>query len=349
MKTRYPLLLALFAALLMTACTGSDKVPEGKFDFFKQLGISINNNLMLGDNITLNDIYNGDSSQDDNEVKGKELSAEQYQALIVPAGIDFIDVMSRWLLLGVRDVGNGNTLAAYFAGNSIGYCVELMTYDRQGKLLDAINLREQHLLWRVNMMDPDDYRVYTLDSKITFGKNNGVTLHRVMGECVMDYDKGLKSAPSWQQAWEQSYTVNEKGHFVIQRQQVVSEKGQVDKYAAMDFRTWDLLACSLHDPGIMDFWNRYEPQVTAAYGAEYTYNPFPLDVLKLYSINPQRFLKWMAAPGNQDNSLLPYFKVPRDQRPEFIKEVNRLQDPDARQWLTTLIDSWDDTPLTKHL
>lgn len=348
MKTRYISIIIPFTALVLALCSSCSKPSNEQFGFLERMGISINDNLMLGDSIVMNDIYCGDSSQDDNEVNGKELSGEQYHALIGPAGIDFTDVMSKWILLGVRDVGHGNTLAAYYAGSSIGYCVDLMTYDRQGKLLDAINLRELHMLWRVNLLDPEDNNAFTLDSRVTFNKNS-LTLHRLMGACVMDYDEGLKGAPKWQQAWDQSYIINEKGHFVMQRQQVVMEKGEVDYFATMDFKTWDLLACSLHDPSIMNFWNDFEQEVVAAYGPEYTYNPFPLDVLKLYNVNPQRFLTWISAPGNRDNRLLPYFKVPREQRPDLIKEINRLQDPDARLWLTTIVNEWDDTPLTKHL
>ena len=349
MKALYSSTILLFTALLLTASYGCSHQSDGQFGFLNRLGIHVNDNLMLGDSIVMNDIYCGDSNQDDNEVEGKELSAEQYHALIGPAGIDFTDVMSKWVLLGVRDVGHGNTLAAYYAGSSIGYCVDLMTYDQQGKLLDAINLRELHMLWRVNLQDPEDNNAFTLDSRVTFENKNSLTLHRLMGACVMDYDEGLKGAPKWQQAWEQSYIINDKGHFVMQRQQVVMEKGQVDYFAAMDFKCWDLLACSLHDPSIMNFWNEFEPRVVEAYGPEYTYNPFPLDVLKLYNINPQRFLRWISAPGNSDNRLLPYFKVPRDERPALLEEINRLQDPDARLWLTTIVGSWDDTPLTKHL
>ena len=155
MRTCYTTLIILITTLLLTVCSGCSKSSNEQFDFLNRLGINIDDKLVLGDSIVMNDIYCGDPKQDDNEVEGKELTAEQYQALIVPAGIDFTDVMSRWILLGVRDVGNANTLAAYYAGSSSGYCVHLMTYNRQGQLLDAISLRELHLLWRINPMDPE--------------------------------------------------------------------------------------------------------------------------------------------------------------------------------------------------
>ena len=340
-------LIMMLLAIVLAACSGS-KVENPQFDFLADMGITVTDKLLLGDSISLPDIYCGDSDQD-NEVDGKELNWKQYDALIVPAGIDFTDVMSRWLLLGVRDMGHGNTLAAYYAGSSIGYCVNLMTYDSRGKLLDAINVRELHLLWRVDIEKPDDNSVYTLDGSITFDSPSGFTLHRAMGRCIMDYDKGLKGAPQWKQYWDQAYSVNDKGHFVLLRQNMTRAEGKVDPYAVMDFRSWDLLACSLHDPGVMNFWNDYEPSIGNVYSPDYRYNPFPWDVTKLYEMNPSRFLNWMAARGDNDNRLLPYFKLSPDQRPALLEQINRLSDPAARQWLTALVNSWDDKPLTQHL
>ena len=342
MNTRNTFIVALLA-LVLAACSGS-KVDNPQFAFFDNLGLTITDKLLLGDSLALPDIYCGDSDQD-NEVDGKELNKQQYEALIVPAGIDFTDDMSRWLLLGVRDVGHGNTLAAYYAGSSLGYSVNLMTYDSSGKQLDAIDLRELHLLWRINIDDPNDKSVFTLDGRVTFEGPSRFTLHRVMGKSVMDYDKGLKAAPAWQQGWDQVYNINDKGHFVLLQQQVVMEKGEVDYYAVMDFKTWDLLVSSIHDPGLMDFWNDYEPNVGNVYSPDYRYNPFPWDVVQLYKKNPQRFLSWMAARGNNDNRLLPYFKVLPEERPALLEEINRMTDPAARQWLTALVNSWDDKPL----
>ena len=58
--------------------------------------------------------------------------------------------MGNWMLLGVRDMGSGITLAAFYIGSGTGYSVDLMTYDKQGHLLDAINTRVLHMLWRTH-------------------------------------------------------------------------------------------------------------------------------------------------------------------------------------------------------
>jgi len=296
----------------------------------------------------LPDIYCGDPSQSDNDLDGHTLNREQYKALVVGAGQGYADAMSNWIMLGARDMGSGITLVAYYACNGTGYCVELMTYDKQGHLLDAINARELHLLWRVNLSDPTNDTVFTLDGHFTLDADR-VTLHRTMGRCVMDFKGDKKGAPLWQQSWDQAYTINAKGHFVMQGQQVVSEQGQVDQYAALDFKAWDMLVCSKHDPGVMDTWNDYATIIESTYDPDYKYNPFPWDVAQLYRMNPQRFLRWISAPQHRGNRLLPCFKLKPEDRPALLKEIAQLDDPAARQWLTTLAGSWDDKPLTQHL
>jgi len=347
MRTIHIWAWALFLAL-MTACARGDKVDNGQFAFLDELGIDIDDNLQLGDTLSLPDIYCGDPNQQVSDLKGLEINHKQYESLVIPAGNTFADEMANWLLMGVRDMGGGITLAAYYACSGAGYCVDLMTYDRQGNLLDAINARELHLLWRIDLSDSKNDTVFTLDGHFTF-HGNQLTLHRTMGRALMDFDGDLKSTPFWQQGWEQDYIVNAKGHFVLQGQHVVMEQGEVDQYAALDFKSWDMLVCSLHDPDIMDTWNDYTELVNSTYDPDYEYNPFPWDVAQLYRMNPQRFLRWMAAPQHQNNRLLPCFKFPSHDRPALLEEISRLEDPAARQRLTALVNSWDDKPLTKHL
>ena len=164
--------------MILAACSTDSKVNNDQFAFINRLGISITNDLTLGDSITMPDVYCGDPQQSADDLKGHSLNHEQYAALVEPAGKGFADEMSNWLLLGVRDVGNGNTLAAFYAGNGLGYCVDLITYDKEGHVLDAINARELHLLWRCNLNDPKDNSAFTLDGIISFEKPNRVTLHR---------------------------------------------------------------------------------------------------------------------------------------------------------------------------
>lgn len=348
MKT-FHLLMLLFLSFSLATCSGGSKVQNPQFAFLDSLGIAINDDMLLGDTLALPDVYCDDPRQQDGDFTSQRVDHDQYMALVVPAGEDFVDEMGQWLLLGVRDMGNGITLAAYFTGSGVGYCVDLITYDRQGSVLDAINARELHLLWRCDLSNPDDDNSFTLDGYFTFDGNDRLTLHRTMGKCLMDFKGDLKGEPQWWQQWEQSYVINAKGHFVLLGQQVVAEKGKVDQYAVMDFKTWDMLVCSRHDMDIMDTWNEYSLLVNSTYDPDYQYNPFPWDVVQLYHMNPQRFLTWMAAHRDQGNRLLPLFKLPPRDRPALLKEIGRLDDPAARQWLTALVNNWDDKPLTKHL
>lgn len=346
MRFLYNVLLII--ALLLTACSNDSEVTNQKFAFLDKLGIDIDQDILLGDTLTLPDIYCGDPNQTINDLKGLKISQEQYDALIVPIGNHFPDKMSNWLLLGVRDMGGGVTLAAYYAASGTGYRVNLVTYDRQGHVLDAINVREMHLVWRINLSDPDDNQSYTLDALLCFNDDK-VTLQRVMGKCMMDFENDIKEAPQWQHQWQQTYTINSKGHFVLDGQRVINEQGEVDRYGVMDFKTWDMLVCSLYDPGVMDTWNDYVTTVEETYTLEYQYNPFPKDVIQLYKMNPARFLNWMAAPANRNNRLMRYFKLAPADRPALLKEIAHLDNPSARQWLTGIVNSWDDKPLTKHL
>ena len=350
MKTRHLLIITMLAGTLLAGCrSGSGKTATHQFAFLDSLGITIDEDLVLADSITLPDIYCGDPGQTTSDLKGHRLNKAQFAALLQPAGRGFADRMSNWVLLGVRDTGNGNTLAAYYVCNGVGYCVELLTYDRQGKVLDAINAREMHLLWRINLSDINNDTVFTLDSRITLDGPNRLTLHRTMGRCIMDFEGDLKGKPFWQQEWQQDYTINERGHFVLGGQRVAREQGEVDYYAALDFKSWDMLVCSRHDPGIMDAWNEYAELVNSTYDPDYQYNPFPWDVAQLYHMNPQRFLRWMAAKGDSGNRLLPLFKLPPDDRTALLEQISRLDDLAARQWLTGIVKGWDDQPLTKHL
>lgn len=341
-------IISLLVALTLVACSGGGKVENPQFAFFNDLGINIDKGLLLADTLSLPDVYCGDSEQTTDDLKGLRLNHDQYEKLIVPAGRQFADEMSNWMLLGTRDMGGGVTLAAYYAGNGVGYCVDLVTYDKQGHLLDAVNTREMHLLWRIDMSNQENDTVFTLDSHITFNDDR-VALHRVMGRCVMDFDGDLKGASVWQQAWDQDYIVDAKGQFTLQGQHVTGEKGNVDHYAALDFKSWDMLVCSLHDPAVMDAWNEYSELINSTYDPDYQFNPFPWDVVQLYHMNPHRFLTWMAAHRGQDNRLLPLFKLSPEERPGMIQEIARIDDSGARQWLTAILQSWDDAPLTKHL
>lgn len=348
MKTIRLFSIIVVSLLLITACGDGKKVAGDQFSFLDELGITVTDNLLLGDSLTLPDVYCGDKDQKLSDLKGKKINHKQYEALVVPAGSDFADEMSNWLLLGVRDMGGGITLAVYYACNGGGYCVDLMTYDKQGRLLDAINTRELHMLWRVDLSNTSNDSVYSLDGHITFN-NDRVTLHRLMGRCVMDFDGDLKGSPIWQQGWEQEYVINAKGYFVLQGQRIVMENGPVDVYSALDIKAWDMLVCSMHDPDIMDMWNEYSGLVNSTYDPGYQYNPFPWNVAQLYQMNPQRFLGWMAAHRGPDNRLLPQFKLPPAARPALLKEISLMDDAEARQWLSGIVNAWDDKPLTKHL
>ena len=93
MKMKHVLMLGICALMLM-GCSGGARSAGDPFKFLSDLGVNVNEDLILGDSLTLNDIYCGDKGQSSSELPGVELSREQYEALIVPAGRDFISEMS---------------------------------------------------------------------------------------------------------------------------------------------------------------------------------------------------------------------------------------------------------------
>ena len=178
MKKRYFWAIAALV-LALSACKDGNRVKEEQFAFLDKMGITVTDKLLLGDSLTLPDIYCGDPNQKVDDLKGVKLDREQFETLVVPAGHDFVDEMGNWLLLGVRDMGSGITLAAIYSASGAGYSVDLMTYDRQGRMLDAINGREQHVLWRIDFSNIKNDTVFTLDGRFTFDGNR-VTLYRLM-------------------------------------------------------------------------------------------------------------------------------------------------------------------------
>ena len=57
MRTCYTTLIILITTLLLTVCSGCSKSSNEQFDFLNRLGINIDNKLVLGDSIVMNDIY----------------------------------------------------------------------------------------------------------------------------------------------------------------------------------------------------------------------------------------------------------------------------------------------------
>ena len=347
MSNKLILAITLLLTLVIAACSGGDKVSNEQFAFLDKIGITVTDQLLLGDTLALPDVYCGDPEQEISDLKGKRLNSEQHEALIVPIGHGFPDGMSDWRLLGIKDMGNGITLGAFYAGSNVGYSLDLITFDKQGHVLDAMNAREQHITWRINTSDLNDNNSYSLDALITF-RNDEVTLHRTMSRCVMDYEKDIKTKPQWQATWQQRYTVNSKGHFVMHAQELVDKQGPVDKYACTEYRSWDMQVCSLYDTGVMDTWNDFAAVIDTSFAHDYPYNPFPQDVSELYKANPQRFLNWLALPQHRASLLSRNFKLKPAYRPALLMEIARIDDTESRMWLSTLVKSWDDKPLTQH-
>ena len=69
--------IILSLALLLTACSGGGKADNEQFAFLEELGITVNEKLLLPDTLTLPDIYCGDPEQTADDLKGKRLERNQ--------------------------------------------------------------------------------------------------------------------------------------------------------------------------------------------------------------------------------------------------------------------------------
>ena len=98
MKTAYIWTIVL-CMVLLTACSNQEKISDSQYSFLDNTGISVTRDLILGDTISMPDVYCGDPQQSVDDLKGWQLDPGQYVTLIVPAGPEVADKMSNWLLL----------------------------------------------------------------------------------------------------------------------------------------------------------------------------------------------------------------------------------------------------------
>jgi len=333
--------------LLLASCRQQSSQPSSspRVAFLQDLGIDVTDDMVLTHRLTLPDQYITHAEGDSLTLPPMvELTREQYERLIAPAGDAFHADMATWRLMGVRDVDGNHTLVAYYVGSTMGYSVYFMTYDSVGNLCDAIDLRELHVLWPVNHEEAGQCPVRTLDSEVTFAGKRHFTLHRLMGDCDMDYDRDLKGAPQWQLAWDQDYDITDDGLMVLKEQRETSRKGDVDPYAEVIYRSWDLLVASQHDTTIMNVWNGAVQRIEDLYAPDNIYSPLKWNVPKLYNANPQRFLRWMASHRGASNRLLRYATVQPDNRQAVLEQINAIDDADARNWLTRNLMDADTVP-----
>ncbi len=70
---------------MIASCGKDGKVENEQFAFLNKQGITITQKLLLGDTLSLSDIYSGDENQSDNEIDGEKLNPDHYAALILRA------------------------------------------------------------------------------------------------------------------------------------------------------------------------------------------------------------------------------------------------------------------------
>ena len=71
------ILITLFLTLSLAACNGGSKVQNPQFAFLDNLGIAVDDGMLLDDTLSLPDIYCGDPRQQDGDFKGLVLDHDQ--------------------------------------------------------------------------------------------------------------------------------------------------------------------------------------------------------------------------------------------------------------------------------
>ena len=101
MRTSFFWGIALFL-LLLASCNDSRKAYNDKFPFLDSLGITITDQLLLGDTLTLPDVYCGDPNQKMSDLKGWENEISSYfQVTSIPHTV-VVDKNGKILRRGLR-------------------------------------------------------------------------------------------------------------------------------------------------------------------------------------------------------------------------------------------------------
>ena len=124
----------------------------------------------------------------------------------LPHGVQFV---------GMRDIGNGMTLAAYRVpdgGNGEEFKVCLMTHANDGAVIDAIGLGAFHACESKQPRTFGGNRFYTLDSEVAFDGERHFTLRRTATFSGL-YLKDHRVTPLWRADWENAFDITADGHF----------------------------------------------------------------------------------------------------------------------------------------
>lgn len=238
------------------------------------------------------------------------LSRPQYEVLVKSLGTDYEEDMGDTGILAVHPVGDDHAVVLYRQTNGTGGRLLIATYDHDGRPCDAMNFEDKNV-WPVNPETFEGGLVREYNRTLQFAGNNHFAIHSVLREGVLDH----MDNEHWAVRWHQDYDINPDGIFIFKEIKEDGRSGSVtdvDAIVLANMRLTSMGVQSRVDSGVMDAWNRFVPDSEQEYGGrakalEMGY--IRMELSGWFELNPQRFLRWMAAHRGADNHLLPHFKA----------------------------------------
>jgi len=222
-------LITIIAALLLTGCNGINTAKQ-----INAMAIDypvLPDNVQVGQSLLSRDTIVPDTFP--------VLNAEQISDL---ARQTALEVPDSTLLIGMRPVKDGITLAAYkapIADKHPGrFKVYLTTCDNKGAVIDALDLQEFHTSQYQGRPRLGGNRFYTTDAELRFVDAHHFTLHRVMTLTSL-YLKDHTLTEGWRVEWDNNYEITADGHFLFKGQQETLRSHDIndptiDQYKARD-------------------------------------------------------------------------------------------------------------------
>ena len=153
-----------------------------------------------------------------------------------------LEVPENCQLLGCREIDKRYSLAAYRIPvdiDSLRFKVYLVTRDKKGAAVDALDLHEFHTSEHQGPLRLGGNRFYTTDAELHFDGGRSVVLHRVMTLTSL-YLKNHQLTELWRVEWENHYEITEEGRFRLREQRETRrmpaelDDPVVDEYKARD-------------------------------------------------------------------------------------------------------------------
>ena len=321
--------LSIAMMLTLVACNGNATIQvnhatqvANDFGFLKDMGLNVDS-LVPG--------------------KSQELTRPQYEKLIKPLGVDYEEDMGTTSIVEVRATDDTHTMIEYRQTNGAEPVLILATYDRQGNKCDALRI-EDHQVWPVDPEMLTDNLLREFSREVCFAGDNHFTIKAVLRQGVINE----MDNEHWAVRWHQDYDVNADGHFVFKAFEEDSRTGNkldIDETVLANMMLSGMLVQSQVDGGVMDAWNAYIPDAEKQYGGQIKAvkeGYIRMNLSDLYALNPQRFLRWMAAHRGASNHFLPHFEISDGfiVRADIQAQIDSMPNADDRAWLHAIVDKW---------